>query len=152
MCGRDFDKRTTFVMLNQHIDSCVGVQEEQPVSAVPPPFLSMERTSLAAGIGISWGSGTLTFDGREYDFSAKGLSLGNLGASKDVTVGEISNLTDLADFEGRYLAIEAGATAGVGVAALTMRNEKGVVISLRSSLQGGRLTLGPEGLRIALEQ
>jgi hypothetical protein len=32
-----------------------------------------------------------------------------------------------------------------------MRNEHGVVISLRSELQGAQLTLGAEGLRIALE-
>jgi hypothetical protein len=127
------------------------VTEEQPVSAVPPPFVEMERTSIGAGIGISWGSGTITFEGREYGFSAKGLSLGDLGATKDVTVGEVHNLTNLADFEGRYVAVEAGAAAGVGASALTMRNEKGVVISVTSSLRGGRLTLGPEGLRIALK-
>ena len=62
-----------------------------------------------------------------------------------------TNLTNLADFEGRYLAVGAGAAAGVGASALTMRNEKGVVISVKSSLRGGRLTLGPEGLRIALK-
>ena len=89
------------------------VTQEQPVSAVPPPFMEMERTSIGAGIGISWGSGTITFEGREYGFSAKGLSLGDLGATKDVTVGEVHNLTKLADFEGRYVAVEAGAVGVV---------------------------------------
>ena len=37
---------------------------EKPVTAAPPPYLALESTRLAAGIGISWGDGTLSFEGQ----------------------------------------------------------------------------------------
>ena len=80
-----------------------------------------------------------------------GASLGDLGASFATAEGRVENLESLSDFEGQYWALEAGATAGPGVSVLTMRNSKGVVITLDATHKGGRLTLGAEGLRISLE-
>ena len=57
----------------------------------------------------------------------------------------------ISDFAGTYVAVGAGIAAGPGASAVTMRNENGVVITLRSDLQGAQLTLGAEGLRIALD-
>ncbi len=125
--------------------------EVKPVAAFPPAFVEMEMTSIAAGIGLSWGSGTLSFEGRDYDFALKGLSLVDLGASSGVSVGDVQNLESLSDFEGRYVAFETAAAAGVGVSAVTMRNYKGVVITLQSDLQGAQLSLAAEGLTIALK-
>ena len=64
--------------------------------------------------------------------------------------GGVDNLDDISDFEGRYVALEAGAAAGVGVSTLTMRNEKGVVITLDSNVKGAQLTLGAQGLSVEL--
>jgi hypothetical protein len=122
-----------------------------PVTAPPPPFVSLESTSIAAGVGFSWGGGTLTFEGRPHSFSAKGLTLGGLGASTASGIGDVSNLERLDDFEGTYVAVGAGAAAGAGASAVTMRNEHGVVITLRSDLQGAQLNLGAEGVSIALD-
>jgi hypothetical protein len=127
------------------------VVKEEVVTAPPPPFVELERKSIAAGIGISWGGGTLTFEGRPYAFSVKGLSLGDLGASRTSALGDVRNLESLADFAGHYVAVGAGAAAGPGAGAIAMRNEKGVVITLRSDIEGVQLSLGPEGLTIALE-
>jgi hypothetical protein len=124
---------------------------EKPVTAPPPAWVELERTSVAAGLGIHWGGGTLQFEGRDYGFSVKGMSLGDLGASKLNALGNVRHLDDISDFAGTYVAVGAGIAAGPGVSAVTMRNEHGVVISLRSELQGAQLTLGAEGLRIALE-
>lgn len=123
---------------------------EAPVTAAPPPFVSLESTRIAAGVGISWGDGTLNFEGRPYPFSLKGLALGDLGASTANAVGDVRNLERVSDFEGTYVAVTAGGAAGMGASALTMRNEHGVVISLRSDLSGVQLSLGAEGLSIAL--
>ena len=124
---------------------------ETGVSAPPPPYVTMENTSLAAGIGLSWGDGTLLFEGQRYGFSVKGVSLVDLGFSKGTMKGSVANLTDLSDFAGQYIAVEASAAAGIGASALTMRNQHGVVISLRSKLEGAQLQLGPEGFSIALD-
>lgn len=124
---------------------------EEPVTAPPPPYVSMESTSIAAGIGLSWGEGVLTFEGQRYAFSVRGLSLVDLGVAKLISEGAVSNLEELSDFEGHYAAVEAGAAAGVGASVLTMRNEHGVVINLKSDVEGVVLALGPEGLRITLD-
>ena len=123
----------------------------KPVTAPPPAWVELERTSVAAGLGIHWGGGTLQFEGRDYGFSLKGVSLGDLGASKLSALGNVRNLDDISDFAGTYVAVGAGIAAGPGASAVTMRNEHGVVITLRSELRGAQLTLGAEGLRIALE-
>jgi hypothetical protein len=124
---------------------------EEPVTAPPPPYVSMESTSIAAGIGLSWGEGVLTFEGQRHAFSVKGLSLLDLGVAKLISEGAVSNLEDLSDFEGHYAAVEAGAAAGVGASVLRMRNEHGVIIRLKSDVEGVALALGPEGFRITLD-
>ena len=126
-------------------------QKEKPVTAAPPPWVQIQSTAIAAGVGIRWGEGTLSFEGESYAFSIKGVSLGDLGASSLSAVGNVGNLEKISDFEGTYVAVEAGVAAGAGVSAQTMRNEKGVVITLRSDVRGAQLTLGAEGLRIALD-
>jgi hypothetical protein len=124
----------------------------KPVTAAPPSFVRLKTTSIAAGIGISWGDGSLTFEGRNYDFELKGVSLIDLGASSSVSVGDVHNLENLADFEGTYVAVGAAGAAGAGASAVTMRNENGVVITLNSELQGVQLALATQGLRITLSQ
>jgi hypothetical protein len=122
-----------------------------PVSAAPPPRVELTSKAIAAGIGLRWGQGNLWFEGEEYAFSVKGLSVGDLGASRVSAIGDVQNLNDVSDFAGRYVALQAGVAAGVGVSTVTMRNEKGVVISLRGDLQGLQLTLGGEGLTISIQ-
>jgi hypothetical protein len=129
----------------------VVVVEEEPVTAPPPPFVTLESRSIAAGVGISWGDGVISFEGQRHAFSVAGLSLGDLGVAKLISEGAVSNLDELADFEGHYVAVEAGAAAGVGASVVSMRNQNGVVINLKSEVEGVQLSLGPEGLRITLD-
>lgn len=127
------------------------VVNQVPVTAPPPAYVEMQRSSLGAGIGISWGKGSLSFEGNSYAFSVKGLSVGDLGAAKMVAEGQVANLDRLADFAGTYVAVEAGATAGKGVGTLTMMNEHGVTITLASKNEGLGLTLGAQGFSIGLD-
>jgi hypothetical protein len=48
-------------------------------SARPEGRVALESTSIAAGVGVDWGDGTLRFDGQDYKFSVSGLSLGDWG-------------------------------------------------------------------------
>ena len=127
------------------------VVQAPPVTAPPPAFVELQRSSIGAGIGISWGHGTLSFEGNSYAFSVKGLSVGDIGAAKIVAEGAVQNMDRLADFAGTFVAVEAGATAGKGASSLTMMNEHGVSISLASQREGLGLTLGAQGFRIALD-
>jgi len=121
-----------------------------PVSAPPPPWIEMERRSVAAGVGFHWGGGTLHFDGRPHAFDVRGVSLADVGVARLVAEGDVQHLARLADFEGRYLAVAAGAAAGRGANVMSMRNEHGVVITLRGELSGLALKLGAEGFRVSL--
>ncbi len=124
---------------------------EPPVTAAPPAFVELQSRTIAAGIGARIGDGTLLVDGQQHAFSLRGISLGDIGASSMTALGPVQNLTSIEDFAGTYLAIEAGAAAGNGVATLMMRNEHGVVITLESDVRGVQLTLGGQALTIELE-
>jgi hypothetical protein len=124
---------------------------EEAVTAAPPAFVSLASTKIGAGIGMSWGDGWLSYEGLRHDFSVKSLGIGDLGVAKLISEGYVSNLENLSDFAGTYVAVDAGAAVGVGVAAVSMRNEHGVVISLNSEVQGVSLSLGAEGIRITLD-
>jgi hypothetical protein len=124
---------------------------EEPVAAVPPPYLELASKSVAAGIGISWGKGTLTFEGVDHAFSMRSVSLLSVGASAAEALGEVFNLERLEDFEGTYVAVEAAGAVGIGASTTRMRNQHGVEISLRSELQGVELALATRGFSIHFE-
>src|SRR6266498_3986467 len=44
----------------------------------PDAILRLKGGSFAAGIGFSWGSGTLTYKGKDYPVSVNGLSVGKV--------------------------------------------------------------------------
>jgi len=117
----------------------------------PSGRVTMESRSIAAGIGVSWGDGKLTFKGKDHAFTINGLSVVDFGISKASAVGDVYNLTDVAKFAGTYVAAEAGFTLAGGMGGITMRNSEGVVINLRSTSRGASLTLGPAGLTIAMK-
>ncbi|MBW2267681.1 MAG: hypothetical protein JRH16_03815 [Deltaproteobacteria bacterium] len=124
---------------------------EAPVTAAPPAFVELQSRTIAAGIGARIGEGSLLVDGQEHAFSLRGISLGDLGVSRMSALGPVENLTSIEDFAGTYVAVEAGAAMGKGIATLTMRNEHGVVITLESDVRGVQLTLAGQALSIELK-
>ena len=117
----------------------------------PSGKVSIDTTSIAAGIGVSWGDGTLSFQGKNIRFSVDGLTLVDWGISKASAVGEVYNLTDASKFAGNYVAGEAGFALGAGMGGISMRNQNGVIMVLRSVSTGARLQLGPSGMKITLK-
>jgi len=83
-------------------------------SDLPAAKVSLETTSVAAGIGFSWGNGKLRFNGKEYGFSIDGVTLIDVGVSKASAAGDVYNLAELAKFEGNYVAAEASIALGNG--------------------------------------
>jgi hypothetical protein len=126
----------------------VAVAADKP----PPPSgtLSIATTSIAVGIGVNWGTGTLTTGGKRYRFDLKGLEIGGIGVSKVQAKGQVYNLKKVADFAGNYVAATGDAAVGVGAGLLTMRNEHGVVVNIQSTQKGVKLTAGAEGILITL--
>jgi hypothetical protein len=106
--------------------------------------------AVAVGIGFQWGSGTLTYQGKQYPFKLSGLSVVDVGATRMTGTGTVRNLRNVADFSGNYVALAAGATVAGGGSVTTLRNQNGVVIDGISTAQGARLTLAPSGVNITL--
>jgi hypothetical protein len=117
----------------------------------PSGRVTMESRSIAAGVGVTWGDGKLTFKGKEHAYTINGLSVVDFGISRASAVGDVYNLTDVSKFAGTYAAAEAGFTLAGGAGGIAMRNSEGVIIHLRSTSRGASLTLGPAGLTIAMK-
>ena len=107
---------------------------------------------MAAGIGWTWGKGELSFQGKTYPFKVDGLSVAEVGVTKAEATGNVYNLKKLEDFGGVYAAAGAEGTAGKGAGVSSLRNDKGVVINLKSTTKGANLKLAAEGLKVKLEQ
>jgi hypothetical protein len=114
--------------------------------------VSIQSTSVAAGVGVQWGDGTLTYNGKKYSFSLQGLEVVGVGYAEVKAEGEVSNLTKLSDFEGVYGSAEASATAGTGPATVTLKNPKGITIVLHAIQDGVKLTLAAGGVNIDLKE
>ena len=49
-------------------------------AAEPDATVKITGKSIAAGVGYSWGSGVLTYKGKEYPFTVTGISAGDIGS------------------------------------------------------------------------
>ncbi len=139
----------SFALAALVILAVVPLNAQEPL--YPTGKVWMESTSIAAGVGVSWGDGKLTFKGKEYRFKVDGLSVGAVGFSKISAVGDVYSLNSPSDLAGTYVAVGGGIALAGGVAGLTMKNQKGVLINLRSVQQGVELNLGPQGFVISMK-
>jgi hypothetical protein len=67
-------------------------QQNEPY--YPVGSIIFETTSIAAGLGASWGNGWMIFQGQQYPISVQGLSVGAVGISKVNAVGNVYNLNN----------------------------------------------------------
>jgi len=118
----------------------------------PDAILKLSEGSAGLGIGWSWAKGDLIYKGQTYKVKVEGLSVGEVGVTKAKALGKVSNLKNLDDFTGHYVAGGAGATAGKGVGLTTLKNDKGVTIELKSETEGANIKLAAEGLKLKLEK
>jgi hypothetical protein len=119
---------------------------------MPAATLELSQGSVAAGIGFSWGSGTLTYLGRRYPVKIWGLSLGEAGFTWGTAKGTVVALKKLEDFSGTYIAGGAGWTVFGGGEAVVMKNQNGVVVEMTTSNGGVKFKLAASGIRLTLEQ
>ena len=105
----------------------------------PDATLRLSGGSFALGIGFRWGSGTLTYKGKDYPVKVNGLSIGKVGMTGVSAIGEVFNLKHLQDFNGHY-NVGAEGTRGVtiakGKAGTLMSNQAGVIVRLAATQTG----------------
>ena len=116
----------------------------------PSGTIEISSKTIAIGIGVSWGHGTLKFEGKEYKFKVNGLSVIDLGIASVSAAGEVYNLKSVSDFAGTYSGGEAAAALAGGAGTATLKNQNDVKLKIKSKKQGVQLKLAPEGLKIKL--
>ena len=130
-----------------------GLLLAQPLAAsaqVPDGVIELSGGSVAAGIGFSWGSGTLIFQGKRYPLKISGFSLASVGVTDYTAAGNVTGLRTAQDINGVFTSVAAGATLGGGGNIAAMKNQNGVVIQMTSTTAGLSLTLAAEGVKISI--
>ena len=118
----------------------------------PDGTLKLSGGSVAAGIGYTWGGGTLTYKGMTYEVELSGLSVADVGATKIEASGNVYHLNKLSDFDGNYTAATAGMTIAGGGSATAMQNQNGVVIQTVATTQGLKFALAASGVSLKLKK
>jgi len=118
---------------------------------VPTGTIELTGGSVAAGIGFTWGHGTLIFEGKKYPVKVTGLSIVQVGVSKYTASGTVYDLMKLSDINGIYTAVSAGAAVAGGASATAMKNSHGVLIELVANHLGLNFSLSAKGVTLQLE-
>src|SRR5436190_17157873 len=120
----------------------------------PDATLRLSTGGFALGVGVNWGSGTLTYRGKDYPVKVKGLSVGRVGATSSSASGEVFNLKHLQDFNGHYTVSGAGTrgvTLGAGRTGTIMSNQAGVIVRVSSTQQGVAVNATGGGVDLQLQ-
>jgi hypothetical protein len=113
-------------------------------------YINLKFSTLAAGVGFTWGQGSLFFRGKQIPVKVTGMNVAAVGFSEVTAIGRVFNLTKPEDIQGTYLEAGAGIAVSEGVKGLLARNEKGVVIDLSATQKGVSLNIGPGGFTLTL--
>src|SRR5205085_12231979 len=121
----------------------------------PDATLRLSGGSFALGIGFRWGSGTLTYKGKDYPVKVNGLSVGKVGVTGSSAYGEVFNLKHLQDFNGHYNVGGAGTrgvTLGSGKAGTIMSNQAGVIVRISATQSGVAVNATGGGVDMQLKR
>jgi hypothetical protein len=119
----------------------------------PSAKIQFEVYKAGLVVGVSGGSGTLTFQGKDYPISIGGVSLGaTIGASKTGFVGEVFNLSAVGDIEGIYSGGKAGVAVAGGEKVAELKNSKDVMLRVSGKQIGLEVTLDLNGMQISLKE
>lgn len=105
--------------------------------------LNLKVYSLASGQKANISSGVLTYQGRKYPFTVNGLGLrdNQVGASQEISNGDVYGLNNVTDFAGKYFQV-SGSMEQSGQA--TIRSDKKVTLNLKGWSKGP-VVISPDG-------
>jgi hypothetical protein len=118
----------------------------------PDATIKMSEGQVAVGIGYSWGKGVLTYKGKDYPLTVKGLSVADVGITKAEASGVVYNLKKLEDFDGNYTGVTAEGTLGGGAGATSLKNQNGVIVNLVKTTKGINVKLAGSGVELKLKK
>jgi hypothetical protein len=103
-------------------------------------------------VGVGGGSGTLNFQGRNYQLSIGGINVGTIGASAVELVGTAENLRTASDIAGAYTQGSAALAIVGGGRVAELQNTNGVVLKVKGPAIGLEASLSLSGLTISMQQ
>ncbi len=118
---------------------------------IPSGTIEIDETQFGFIIGGDIGKGQLHYQGVDYIFKTGGIKVGGVGVAKISAAGEVYDLFDISQFPGTYVAGDYGIALGGGVGGLILKNQNGVILHLKSTMEGIALSVGAEGLTVKLE-
>jgi hypothetical protein len=120
--------------VGSHAQTGIGSVESHPQTG------SVHLHVVSAGFIVSTGSGTgtLSYQGREYPLSVGNVSFGTIGIAGAELVGTVYNLRTAADIAGTYTSVGAGLTVGAHVICLHLRDQE-YMIALASNHAANQL-------------
>jgi hypothetical protein len=144
-------------LLKLLIIGSVFLVSKVPLTPAQAPDGTVKITSrmVAPGIGLSWGEGVLTYEGRDHPFTFKATGLFR-DVDPAITAAELSgqvfNLKNPDDFTGNYQKVETQPPESGAGSRVTMKNQNGVVVNLASTMEGRKFALAREGMDIELKK
>jgi hypothetical protein len=131
----------------------VGAQQSPPFSKpYPVGQVTITLKAVGVGVGLEWGRGVLTCEGKQYIFKVRGIKVGSVGITEAHAKGDVYNLFSIAEFPGHYVAAGAGVAIFKGKEGQAFKNDQGVHILLKSAEKGVALNIGADGFTIRLEE
>lgn len=130
--------------------SAIGVANAQgstPSSAVSATAtFDLKVYALVSGQKANISSGVLTYQGKKYPFTVRGIGLNEnqIGSAQLVADANVYNLNKSSDFAGIFFAVSTGMEA-TGQARI--RNNKNVLVDLKGWSKGP-VVIAPEGAAI----
>jgi hypothetical protein len=121
-------------------------------AATPDGTVELSGGKVAAGLGYSWGSGTLIFKGKRYPLNISGIGLGSVGVNEYTASGHVTGLRRANDINGIFTAVGTGLTLGGGATIAEMKNENGVTIQLDSTTEGLSVSVAATGVQVSIGQ
>lgn len=110
--------------------------------------IHFQGRTAAIGVGFTWGSATVQYQGQTYPVRVDGFVAGGIGTASGQGDGQIYGLRTIDDLNGDFTALATGATFGRGAGALVMRNDKGVRLVIDTTSSGLALGIGPRGITL----
>jgi len=132
------------------VASLLALVPAMAADQVPDGTIELSGGSVAVGIGYTWGSGKLVFQGKQYQLKVSGVSIADVGVSDYTATGSVYSLKKAEDIAGTYAAATAGVTVAGGVSGVAMKNQNGVLIQFSATREGLQFTLAPAGITITL--
>src|SRR5258708_9977373 len=105
------------------VTSLLALLPAMAAAQVPDGTIELSGGSVAVGIGYTWGSGKLVFQGKQYQLKVEGLSIADVGVSGYTATGSGYSLKKAEDVEGTYAAATAGATVARRLSGAGMQDE-----------------------------